>query len=340
MKRFKSILVVCQEDCQPELAIERARILAQQNGASITLVDVISLHETEMAEVVSDVTDGSSHDLKTRLSNYHRARLVEYGQSLRDSGIETAIEVLWGVVFVEIIRAVLRGGHDLVIKSVNPSLRFRGQQIFGGLDMHLMRKCPCPVWILKEEFDREDLRVLAAVDPDPSDAEREGLNRLVMDLSTSVCPAPTGQVHVVHAWTLEEKRALLNGAQERATADQIAQIREKVCALRAQALDRLISHYPADDERRRVHLLQGEAAEIVPDFVAKNDIDLVVMGTVRRTDVPGVFMGETAEIMLNRMNSSVLAVKPHDFRTPIELDDAATASGTSAAVPRRAVRAV
>ncbi len=340
MKRFKSILVVCQEDCQPELAIERARILAQQNGAKITLVDVVSLRETEMAEVVSGVSDRSSRDIKTRLSHYHQARLAEYGRPLRDGGIETTQKVLWGVVFVEIIRAVLRDGHDLVIKAINPNLRFRGQHVIGGLDMHLMRKCPCPVWILKEAFDRTDLRVLAAVDPDASDDRRESLNRLVMDLSTSFCPAQTGQVHVVHAWTLEEERALLNGEHERAMADEVGQLRERVRALRAQALDRLISHYPDDDKRRRVHLLQGEAGEVIPDFAAGNEIDLIVMGTVSRTDVPGVFMGDTAEVILNRLNCSVLAVKPHDFRTPIELNDPVVGQATTAGGPQRAVRAV
>ncbi len=340
MKRFKSILVVCQEDCQPELAIERARILAQQNGASITLVDVVSPRETEMAEVLSDVTERASQDMKARISDYHQARLAEHGQELRDAGIETTTRVLWGVVFVEIIRAVLRGGHDLVIKAINPNLRFRGQHVIGGLDMHLMRKCPCPVWILKEQIERDDLRVLAAVDPDSSDDKREGLNRLIMDLSTSVCKAERGQVHVVHAWSLEQEGALLNGTHERAMADELGQIREKVRALRAQALDRLISHYPADDKRRQVHLLRGEPGEVIPDFADSNEIDLIVMGTVGCTDVPGVFMGDTAEVILNRLNCSVLAVKPHNFRTPIELNDPITGQDATTGGPQRAVRAV
>ena len=340
MKRFKSILVVCQEDCQPELAIERARILAKQNGATITLVDVVSPRETEMAEVLSDVTERASQDMKARISDYHQTRLAELGQGLRDAGIETTTRVLSGVVFVEIIRAVLRSGHDVVIKATNPNLRFRGQHVISGLDMHLMRKCPCPVWILKEPIERDDLRVLAAVDPDSSDENKEGLNRLIMDLATSVCKAESGQVHFVNAWSLEQEGALLNSTHAGATAEEVGQIREKVRALRAKALERLISYYPADEKRRQVHLLQGDPGEVIPDFADNNQIDLIVMGTVGCTDVPGVFMGDTAEVILNRLNCSVLAVKPHNFRTPIELNDPITAQGTTASGPQRAVRAV
>ena len=320
MKRFKSILVVCQPDSQPELAIERARLLATQNGASVTLVDVVNLPETDIEAAMSDPSGRTPHDMKSQLSEYHQACLDEYEKRLAGSGIETSTRVFWGVAFVEIIRAVLRDGHDLVIKAINPNQTFRGQQVFGSLDMHLMRKCPCPIWILKDPIEREDLHVLAAVDPDPSDGEQQGLNRMVMDLSTSMSPSKDCQVHVVHTWALSEEWALLNRRQANSSEDAIDQISENLRDSRAQALDRLMAYYPAEDRDLQIHLLHGDAGDIVPELTDKFDIDLVVMGTVRRVDLSGMFMGNTAEIILNRLSCSVLAVKPHDFRSPIELD--------------------
>jgi len=193
--------------------------------------------------------------------------------------------------------------------------------------MHLMRKCPCPVWILKDNIDREDLHVLAAVDPDPSDAEPQGMNRLIMDLSTSMCTSKKGDVHVVHTWTLGEEWALLNSKQANVSADAIDQIRERLRDSRARALDGLTAYYPVDDKHLQVHLLPGNASEVVPEFVAKNQIDVVVMGTVGRVDLPGMFMGNTAEVILNRISCSVLAVKPHDFRSPIELGETTAQHG-------------
>jgi nucleotide-binding universal stress UspA family protein len=44
------------------------------------------------------------------------------------------------------------------------------------------------------------------------------------------------------------------------------------------------------------------------------------MGTVSRTGVAGLLIGNTAEKLLQKVNCSVLAVKPDDFSTPVGLD--------------------
>ena len=43
------------------------------------------------------------------------------------------------------------------------------------------------------------------------------------------------------------------------------------------------------------------------------------MGTVSRTGLPGLFMGNTAETILQSVSCSVLVVKPEGFGTPVKL---------------------
>ena len=62
-----------------------------------------------------------------------------------------------------------RGGHDLVIKNAEPG-GLSGSS-FGANDMHLMRKCPCPVWIIKPTERHKYHRILAAVDQAPEGAQ-------------------------------------------------------------------------------------------------------------------------------------------------------------------------
>jgi nucleotide-binding universal stress UspA family protein len=71
----------------------------------------------------------------------------------------------------------------------------------------------------------------------------------------------------------------------------------------------------------QTHLLKGWARKEVPALATKIEADLVVMGTVGRAGIPGVFMGNTAETILNQLDCSVLAVKPPGFVTPVTLDD-------------------
>ncbi|HVS10740.1 MAG TPA: universal stress protein [Planctomycetota bacterium] len=49
--------------------------------------------------------------------------------------------------------------------------------------------------------------------------------------------------------------------------------------------------------------------------------DLLVLGTVARTGIAGVLIGNTAEEILDRIACSVLVVKPDGFVSPLRLED-------------------
>ena len=71
----------------------------------------------------------------------------------------------------------------------------------------------------------------------------------------------------------------------------------------------------------QAHLVKGPARKEIPELATRIEADLVVMGTVARTGIPGFIMGNTAETILNRIESSVLAIKPPSFATPVTLED-------------------
>ncbi len=319
MNRFKNILVICQEDSQPELAIERARILAKANDASVTLLDVVDLDRRDMASLLASLPDRSSAEMRQQIYDYHTNRLQQLGAALEAEQIPTSQIVLDGVPFVETIRTVLRGGYDIVVKgaSTDPSQK---RAAFLGLDMHLMRKCPCPVLILNEPMLNDQIRVLAAVDPNSQVADEHDLNRLIMDLSTSLCMADKTTLNVVHAWRIEEEKALLQSNLIQANPTEIKRFKQNKQAHRSSELDKLLEHYADRLKPHDIHLLQGHAGEVVPKLASRLNVDLVVMGTVSRTDVGGLFIGSTAEMILGRLNCSVLAVKPPSFKTPVSIE--------------------
>ena len=69
------------------------------------------------------------------------------------------------------------------------------------------------------------------------------------------------------------------------------------------------------------HLVKGSARREIPAFARQIEADLVVMGTVARTGVPGFIIGNTAETILNQIDCSVLAIKPPGFQTPVSPED-------------------
>jgi nucleotide-binding universal stress UspA family protein len=48
---------------------------------------------------------------------------------------------------------------------------------------------------------------------------------------------------------------------------------------------------------------------------------MIVMGTLARVGIPGLFIGNTAERALDHVDCDILAIKPKGFVTPVRLSD-------------------
>ena len=181
-----------------------------------------------------------------------------------------------------------------------------------------MRKCPCPVWIIKSVKGKKVSRVLAAVDPIPGAGANVELNKLILDLATSLVEREECKLHVVHAWSIPGEKAIRSGRIPMHRSDRERYERE-IRKTHKKWLSELMGEYGLDSGRAKIHLLKGDPAEVIPAVAAKNNADLVIMGTVARTGVPGFLIGNTAEKTIGKLNCSVLTVKPQSFQTPIQL---------------------
>ena len=143
MKRFKQILCVVTYGKLDQLALQRAVSLAENNNAKLTVATVTPLVTADI-----EITDGGlvTTDLQEAMVSVKRQELENLVQPYRER-LEIQTKVLVGISFLEIIREVLRLGHDLVIKI--PDTADWLDRLFGSDDMHLLRKCPCPVWLIK-----------------------------------------------------------------------------------------------------------------------------------------------------------------------------------------------
>jgi len=318
MRRFQSILAVVTEDSLFEVAFARALELARANRAALTLVDVIDAAPGELGRMMAALSGQRGPAIEDDVIAYHRARLATLAERARAEGVDVSEAVLQGSGFVEIIRMVLREGHDIVIKGATVSAAGRGR-VKGG-DMHLLRKCPCPVWMLTGPGDGNFDNVLAAVDPDPTrGAAGEGLDKMVLDLATSLAAQDRADLHVIHAWYLQEEQALRYGRYAKANGGEVdlllsrgeAEARARVAAL-VKPYDTIA---PA-----RVHIVKGTPGDVIADQAEGMAADVIVMGTVGRTGLSGFVMGNTAETILNRVSCAVIAVKPDGFETPITLE--------------------
>ncbi len=313
MKRFKKILLLTGERPGERATVARAAALAKRNGARLTLVEVVEQLPRDMQELI---TAAPPIDLVKLVVKDRREGLEALAAPLRDQGIRVSAAVLSGTPFLELIRQVLRRKHDLVILTAEGKGGLK-ERLFGSTSLHLLRKCPCPVWVMKPMRRKRYGRILAAVDPDASDPERNALNLTILDLATSLARLEGGRLSVVHVWSLPGETFYRN-RMDVSRKELEAMLAEAEEASR-QRVDELLGRYALDDVRHDTHLLKGEARNRIPELVRETKADLLVMGTVCRTGVPGFFIGNTAENVLQHVDCSLLAVKPKGFVTPVTI---------------------
>jgi len=321
MKRFKNILVVCDEKGDDATLIERAVELAKANDASITLVDTVDFQPGELSRMFGGLPGTiRNYEAEAAILAHHLERLGRLSEPIRAHGIYCTQHVLQGIPVVEITKKVLKDGHDLVIKG---SAGEFGDPSFPNLDLQLMRKCPCPVWIMKRGQRPHYRNIVAAVDPRLDDIQRERLNDRVMEVATSAAAIHGGHLHVVHAWKLNGEATLASRGFAKVSSLEFDLLLESKRRRSEAMLKRLTDRFPGAAGHHTVHLIKGEAWDVIPRFVAGHGIDLVVMGTVGRTGVGGLIIGNTAETILNQVSCSLLTVKSHGNQTPTQPDNMA-----------------
>ncbi len=323
MKRFKNILYAVTPETACKSALERALTLAENNQATLTVIDVA---ERITAGIGMPEGGPISADLQAAIVAAHEQKLEALTAPYRQR-VEIETRVRSGTPFLEIIREVLRSGNDLLIKTAEA--RDWQNRLFGSDDMHLLRKCPCPVWIMLPEEKPNYRRIIAAVDFEPGleTAEADALNRLILELASSMALSDFAELHVIHAWesvtenmvrvfSSDLSEAQIAASMEREQHDHQARLESLTGSLRnwigVEAYDYLSP---------RLYLRQGNARREIPALAREIDADLIVMGTVARTGLSGFFMGNTAETILNQIGCSVLAIKPPGFLTPVTLED-------------------
>jgi nucleotide-binding universal stress UspA family protein len=320
MKQLKKILYVSERSVNQDATIARAVTLAKNNQADLTIMEVIP---EEVAKIMSLPNGPVTSELMHKIKEQRREEL----ESLIDpdkSQISPVIDIREGTKFLQVIRAVLADNYDLVIKpSENPDWI---ERLFGSDDMHLLRKCPCPVWLTKPDEKHDYDRILAAVDfnpfiPEPDD---EILNKEILEMASFLALSDTASLDLVHAWDVPEaglaglwsekpeimEKQLQEGARTRHKAGM-----DKI----VQKLKDLIGAHAYDYLSIKTHLPMGPARKAVPALAKKTEADLVVIGTVARTGIPGFIIGNTAESILDQLTCSVLALKPPGFVSPVTL---------------------
>ena len=314
MKRFKNILFVADAELNTSDAYKRAVTLAEFNHAQLTIVSVLNDLPIDSGEEIQGV---SMAGLREALIDKQQLQLDAMVLSAKKK-IAVSSKVLTGIDFLTLIHEVLINKIDLLIKTVDEEGMM--DKLFTSSDMHLLRKCPCPVWLIKSSANKHYKKIMAAVDFNPFDnnAQIDSLNRQILQMSTALAQSDVSELHIIHVWYAYGESRMRSGLAYQPKAFVDAYV-EQTHARHKEILDKLVADI--DKRKTTIHLVKGLAKDMIPKMVNEQQIDLVIMGTVGRTGIPGFVIGNTSETILNRIDCSVLAVKPEGFISPVSSNE-------------------
>lgn len=313
------ILAVSEPHGEPAATVKLAADLAAGFGAALSALAVDHPAIRQLAKVAGLSQDAVAAEIRRTRLDALEALAAETAAAARP---DCAVRL--GKPFLEIVQHVLAGRHDLVVKTAEP-LNGLHRHLLASTDQHLLRKCPAPVWLRRRGTSGRPTRVLAAVDVDPFDAAEPetaaALNRRIALLAGRIATWADADLHLLNVWDAPAEWLVRSFSDDGAGTTYAAQVEDHhwhglltVLEELRPALARLEGDRAA---AAHPHLARGSARRQIPATVQSLGADLLVLGTVARTGVPGLLIGNTAEDVLNSVGVSVVAVKPPGYATPL-----------------------
>lgn len=315
MAKYQNILVAIDPNQDDQPALRRAVYLVQHNGGRIKAFLAIY-------DLSYDMTTLLSPDERTAMRkgviSQRSAWISEQCRFYIDAGVPIEIKVVWhNRPYEAIIQEVLNARHDLLLKMAHQHDRLESI-IFTPTDWHLLRKCPCPVWMVKDQPWPEGGSALVAVNLSSEDPLHDPLNlRLVKEttelaenLNKTNQTHPT-QVHLISAYPVTP----INIAIELPDFDPSV-YNDAIRGQHLVAMKALRQQFSIDE--KFTHVEKGLPEEVIPDLAQQLQAGVVVLGTLGRTGLSAAFIGNTTEHVIDHLKCDLLAIKPEGFTCPIE----------------------
>lgn len=304
----------------PQTALQHAAAYARHKGAALEVMACLSPppNLAVLAQLTKQTPDALIADRTARFHSQMEAYLKACPPDQRPVPYVTI-----GQTFIEIIRRADALNCDLILKMAEP--RCGPSRLFlASTDQHLLRKCPAPVWLLTPDAQHPPHHILAAVDLDLEDAaEPETLNALnhaVLDAACAVADREDALVTLLHAWDAPGE-GLVWAFSDTNTVPNAADLYvNAILESRQTAMTRFLRESQKRHPKIQLRpcLSRGTPEAAIHAQIVSGSVDLVVMGTVARTGLKGFYIGNTAETILNSLQSPVLAIKPKGFVSPIQ----------------------
>ncbi len=283
MKKLRNILFYAAPDAAAP-ALARAAALAKKSDAVLTVAGVLEEIPRDLWMLVPPIGTGPVAELAAAEMLERLEQLVE---PLRRRGVDVDTEVLLGDPCRELVRAIERRRHDLLVVGAGERAASRRTLV------RLLKTAPCPVSIVRDAETVPAGNILAAVELRHGDETTRLLSRKVVETAAAIARLEAARLEVLCV-----SDAPLDGILAR-RGDGSANA----------AVEGLLGKLDLPAPVSQLHLERGRLAPALAGAARRAPVDLVVVGVAPRSRTRGWFSASGLETLLEELPCSLLAVR-------------------------------
>ena len=292
-------------------ALRRAVWIGQQCASRLVVAHVV----TDLRRAVSrtsyqariEFLEGQEERFQRELRRNADAKLKRMIGALGETGLAITYETLLGEPYVELIHTVQQENYDLVVAGTRGHSAWK-RLVLGSTAKRLIRKCPASVWIVKHEGSKPPTSILAAID-------MSEVSSRALDEAIWMTHRAGAQLHILHV--IESSDIPSDLLNTKVAGSAHGSLRESIEAEVRRQFDEFLAGRVGDAVNCERHLSWGSPWQEAVNLANQLRTDLIVLGTVGRSGIQGLLLGNTAENILTHSACDVLTVKPAGFVSPI-----------------------
>lgn len=296
MKKLRNILFYAAPGAAAP-ALARAAVLAKKSDGVLTVAGVLEEIPRELWMLVPPMGTGPVAELAAAEM---LERLEQLAEPLRRRGIDIDTEVLLGDPCRELVRAIERRRHDLLVVGADGRAASRRTLV------RLLKAAPCPVCIVRNLERPPAGNILAAIEADPREEVSRQLSRRVLETAAAIARLEAARLEVLY---VRDAPPDGNPVRRAGPADDALEGPAEPAGSCANAsIEGLLGELERAVPVSRLHARGGGLARALAETVRRAPVDLVVLGVTARSRARGWFSCSRLEALLEELPCSLLAV--------------------------------
>lgn len=312
MEMYQNILVVVDPTAGEQKALKRAVDLVsrlQKTGKQIINITAFFSIFDFSYEMTTILSSGERDSMRQMVIEEKQKWLDEIIAEISPS-VKVTSKVVWhNRPYEAIVSRVIEQGYDLVIKGTHQHDKLKAV-VFTPTDWHILRKCPCPVLLVKDHEWPKNGNMLAALNIGSDEVEHNSLNSKITTQAKLFAAVIGANLHLVNSYPGTPVNIAIEVPEFDATEYNTVMLNHHKEAMKTHSQE-------FDIGLDNTHIGEGLPETVIEELAAKLDAELVVLGTVGRTGISAALIGNTAEHVIDQLNCDVLALKPDGYISPM-----------------------